>query len=181
MIGEMITLAMMAFALGMDAFSVSLGMGLLQLRLKQIAYIGLTVGFFHIVMPLAGIVIGRLLSVQLGHMATYIGGVLLFILGVQMVVASFRHEQERWLRPVGIGLFLFAFSVSLDSFSVGLSLGIYGVEVVFAVIAFGLTSMVLTWMGLLLGRRFQRWLGTYSEALGGTILLLFACKLLFPL
>ncbi|KHF28283.1 manganese efflux pump MntP [Anoxybacillus sp. BCO1] len=46
MIGEMITLAMMAFALGMDAFSVSLGMGLLRLRLKQIAYIGLTVGFF---------------------------------------------------------------------------------------------------------------------------------------
>ncbi|MGG3842856.1 manganese efflux pump MntP family protein [Anoxybacillus kestanbolensis] len=181
MIGEMITLAMMAFALGMDAFSVSLGMGMLRLRLKQIAYIGLTVGFFHIVMPLIGMAIGRLLSVRLGHMATYIGGGLLLILGIQMVIASFRHEQEHWLRPIGIGLFLFSFSVSLDSFSVGLSLGIYGVEIVFAVIAFGLTSMVLTWMGLLLGRRFQRWLGTYSEALGGTILLLFACKLLFPL
>lgn len=181
MIGEMITLAMMAFALGMDAFSVSLGMGMLRLRLKQIAYIGLTVGFFHIVMPLIGMAIGRLLSVRLGHMATYIGGGLLLILGIQMVIASFRHEQEHWLRPIGIGLFLFSFSVSLDSFSVGLSLGIYGVGIVFAVIAFGLTSMVLTWMGLLLGRRFQRWLGTYSEALGGTILLLFACKLLFPL
>lgn len=103
MIGEMITLAMMAFALGMDAFSVSLGMGLLQLRLKQIAYIGATVGFFHVVMPLAGMTIGRLLSIQLGHAATYIGGALLFILGVQMVIASFQHEQERWLRPVGIG------------------------------------------------------------------------------
>lgn len=181
MIGEMITLAMMAFALGMDAFSVSLGMGLLQLRLKQIAYIGATVGFFHVVMPLAGMTIGRLLSIQLGHAATYIGGALLFILGVQMVIASFHHEQERWLRPVGIGLFVFAFSVSLDNFSVGLSLGIYGVEMALAVIAFGLTSMMLTWMGLLLGRRFQRWLGTYSEVLGGAILLLFACKLLFPL
>lgn len=132
MIGEMITLAMMAFALGMDAFSVSLGMGMLRLRLKQIAYIGLTVGFFHIVMPLIGMAIGRLLSVRLGHMATYIGGGLLLILGIQMVIASFRHEQEHWLRPIGIGLFLFSFSVSLDSFSVGLSLGIYGVEIVFA-------------------------------------------------
>lgn len=181
MVGEIVTLAMMAFALGMDAFSVSLGMGLLRLRLKQIVYVGLTVGCFHVIMPLIGMGIGRMLSVQLGHMATYIGGGLLFFLGIQMVIASFRHEQEHWLRPVGIGLFVFAFSVSLDSFSVGLSLGIYGVEMALAVIAFGLTSMMLTWMGLLLGCRFQRWLGTYSEVLGGAILLLFACKLLFPL
>jgi manganese efflux pump family protein len=41
--------------------------------------------------------------------------------------------------------------------------------------------MVLTWTGLLVGRRMQGWLGTYSEALGGSILLAFGIKLLLPL
>jgi putative Mn2+ efflux pump MntP len=181
MTGEMLTLAMMAFALGMDAFSVSLGMGLVRLRLKQIAYIGLTIGFFHIVMPLMGMVIGRFLSDRFGTIASYVGGGLLLILGVQMVIASFRTEQNRWIAPAGFGLLLFALSVSLDSFSVGLSLGIYGVRMVIAIAIFGLISMMLTWSGLLLGRRFQPYLGTYSEALGGSILLVFGLKLLLPL
>lgn len=44
---------------------------------------------------------------------------------------------------------------------------------------FGLFSMGLTWMGLIVGRRVQQWLGAYSEALGGSILLAFGFKLLF--
>lgn len=62
LIGELITLFMMAFALGMDAFSVGLGMGLIKLRLRQIFYIGLTIGLFHIWMPLAGMWIGKVLD-----------------------------------------------------------------------------------------------------------------------
>jgi len=180
LIGELITLCMMAFGLGMDAFSVGLGMGLIRLRLKQIFYIGLTIGLFHIFMPLCGIIIGRFISQQFGGIATYVGGMLLLVLGIQMIVSSFREESQPFISPVGMGLVFFALSVSLDSFSVGLSLGIYGARTVLAVTLFGLFSMFLTWGGLILGRRFQRWLGVYSEALGGSILLAFGIKLLFP-
>jgi len=180
LIGELITLCMMAFGLGMDAFSVGLGMGLIRLRLKQIFYIGLTIGLFHIFMPLCGIIIGRFISQQFGGIATYVGGILLLVLGIQMIVSSFREESQPFISPIGMGLVFFALSVSLDSFSVGLSLGIYGARTVLAVTLFGLFSMFLTWGGLILGRRFQRWLGVYSEALGGSILLAFGIKLLFP-
>lgn len=47
------------------------------------------------------------------------------------------------------------------------------------ILLFGLFSMVLTWVGLFVGRHFQQWLGSYSEALGGSILLAFGLKLLF--
>jgi manganese efflux pump family protein len=180
LIGEFITLCMMAFALGMDAFSVGLGMGLICLRLKQILYIGLTIGLFHIFMPLFGILIGRFLSQQFGAIASYIGGLLLLILGIQMIISSFKEDENPFISPVGIGLIFFALSVSLDSFSVGLSLGIYGARTLLTIVLFGLFSMILTWAGLLLGRRFQQWLGVYSEALGGSILLAFGVKLLFP-
>lgn len=69
--------------------------------------------------------------------------------------------------------------MSLDSFSVGLSLGIYGARTLLTILLFGFVSMILTWTGLMLGRHFQQWLGAYSEALGGSILFVFGLKLLF--
>ncbi|MFP9216859.1 manganese efflux pump MntP family protein, partial [Enterococcus faecalis] len=73
-IGERITLSIMAFALGMDAFSVGLGMGMVKLRKKQIFYIGFIIGLFHVIMPLAGMAAGNMLSGLLGVLAVYIGG-----------------------------------------------------------------------------------------------------------
>ncbi|WP_175637785.1 manganese efflux pump MntP [Metabacillus schmidteae] len=180
MVGELLTLLIMALALGMDAFSVGLGMGLIRLRFRQILYIGITIGIFHIWMPLVGMLIGRLLSDTFGTIATLLGGTLLILLGIQMVFVSFKKDEDPLITPVGFGLIVFALSVSLDSFSVGLSLGIYGAKTFLTVAIFGLVSMVLTWLGLLVGKRVQNWLGSYSEALGGTILLAFGIKLLLP-
>jgi manganese efflux pump family protein len=181
LIGELITLMLMAFALGMDAFSIGIGMGMLQLRLRQIFYIGLTVGVFHVVMPLFGIVTGKFLSDTFGSFATYAGGILLIVLGIQMFISSFKEEETRLISPVGFGLLLFALSVSLDSFSVGLTLGIFGARTAVALACFGIAATLLTWTGLLIGRKFQGVLGTYSEALGGSILFAFGIKLLLPI
>ncbi|EWG12167.1 manganese efflux pump MntP family protein [Cytobacillus firmus] len=178
MIGEILTLALMAFALGMDAFSVGLGMGMYKLRLRQIAKIGITIGLFHVWMPLLGMIAGRFLSNTFGAIAGYAGGGLLLLLGVQMIWSSFRDEEDSLITPVGIGLLIFALSVSLDSFSVGLSLGIYGAKTFLVLVFFGAGATILTWAGLLTGRKVQSWIGSYSEALGGAILLAFGVKLL---
>lgn len=178
---EIITLSIMAFALGMDAFSVSLGMGMIPLRLKQIFRIGITVGFFHVWMPLIGIVSGKLLSEQLGLFAKYLGGFLLILIGLQMFWASFQKDKETYtFKPKGMGLLMFALSVSIDSFSIGLTLGIFGSKTITAVLLFGLFATGLTWIGLLSGKKLKGWFGQYSEALGGSILLLFGIKLLLP-
>ncbi|MCM3617993.1 manganese efflux pump MntP family protein [Sutcliffiella horikoshii] len=179
LVGEFMTLMLMAIALGMDAFSVGLGMGMIKLRLKQIFYIGVTIGIFHIFMPLGGMAIGKVLSKEFGSIATIIGGLLLVMLGLQMMFSSFKKDDGPMITPVGAGLFVFALSVSLDSFSVGLSLGIYGTKTMLAILLFGTVSMLLTWLGLIFGRKLQGWLGSYSEALGGSILLGFGIKLLF--
>lgn len=181
MLDELLTLTIMAFALGMDAFSVGLGMGLIEMRMRQIFYIGLTIGIFHMFMPLSGMMIGKFMSEQLGFLATYAGGSLLIILGVQMIVASFRQDEAPLITPMGFGLLVFSLSVSLDSFSVGLSLGIYGARTILTILMFGFVSMVLTWGGLLIGKRVKNWIGVYSESLGGCILLAFGIKLLIPM
>ncbi|KAB2336500.1 hypothetical protein F7731_08980 [Cytobacillus depressus] len=178
MYGEIVTLTLMAFALAMDAFSVGLGMGMFNLRLRQIFNIGLTIGIFHVWMPLFGILAGKLLSVQFGAIATYVGGGLLLILGIHMCMSGFSKEKNSIITPAGWGLMIFGFSVSLDSFSVSLTLGIYGAKTALVLTCFGITATILTWLGLLIGRKVQGWLGSYSEALGGCILFAFGLKLL---
>ncbi|HET7626999.1 MAG TPA: manganese efflux pump [Bacillales bacterium] len=175
---EGITLFIMAFALGMDAFSVGLGMGMFQLRLKRIFKIGIVIGLFHVFMPLCGLLIGGYLSEHFGKLAAMVGGVLLLLLGMQMIFSTVVNNREVLVAPIGFGLFLFALSVSLDSFSVGLSLGIYGVKIWVTLLLFGVVSTVLTWIGLVMGRKFQQWLGLYSEILGGCILFVFGLRLL---
>ncbi|MBN6885032.1 manganese efflux pump family protein [Cytobacillus horneckiae] len=176
--GEVLTLGLMAFALGMDAFSVGLGMGMYKLRYRQIFKIGVTIGLFHVMMPLLGMMAGRFLTDQFSDIASYIGGGLMIILGSQMLWSSMKKEEESLITPVGMGLIIFALSVSLDSFSVGLTLGIFGAKTALVLTLFGVTAMALTWTGLLLGRKVQSWLGKYSISLGGGILLAFGIKLL---
>lgn len=96
-----------------------------------------------------------------------------------MTWSSFRDDEDSLITPVGLGLLIFALSVSLDSFSVGLSLGIYGAKTLLVLVFFGAGATILTWAGLLTGRKVQSWIGSYSEALGGAILLAFGVKLLF--
>ncbi len=178
-IGEIVSLLFMALALGMDAFSVSLGMGMQQVRLKRIALIGIIIGLFHIIMPFVGIILGQAISTQIGEFTTLAGGLLLVGIGAQMVFSAFNHGTKKIVQPVGIGLLFFAISVSLDSFSVGLSLGMSEVKTMIALMLFGVVSTVLTWAGMMLGKKVHGLLGVYSEILGGSILCGFGLNILF--
>lgn len=180
-VSELFTMIIMALALGMDAFSVGLGMGSFKLRLKSIVTIGTTVGIFHVWMPYLGILSGAFLSGQFGTFASFVGAVLLLFLGLQMFLSGLRGKEEAIVAPVGIGLLLFATSVSLDSFSVGLSLGMIGARAFIAIICFGAAACILTISGLLIGRKVHSFLGKYSFVIGGSILFAFGLKILLQL
>ncbi|WP_197081227.1 manganese efflux pump, partial [Gordoniibacillus kamchatkensis] len=77
------------------------------------------------------------------------------------------------------GLFVFALSVSIDSFSVGVSLGMFSGDLLLTVLMFGIFGLVMSMAGLLLGRRAGHWAGEYGEAFGGVILFMFGIKFLF--
>jgi putative Mn2+ efflux pump MntP len=175
--GQWLTILMMALALGMDAFSLGIGVGMRGVRLRDVLKISLTVGLFHVVMPLMGMLAGHYLSDLLGDVALMAGGLLLVLLGLHMIVSAFRSET---IRPLDhrsfVGLIAFALGVSLDSFSVGITLGLFAGDVWFTVMSFGVFGTVMSVLGLLVGRGASLLLGEYSEALGGIILLAFGVK-----
>lgn len=180
-LGEVVSLVFMAIGIGMDAFSVSLGLGMQQLRLKRIAIIGIVFGLFHVLLPFIGIIIGKALSSEAGQMATLVGGLLLVGIGAQMFFSAFKEGDKKTIQPIGFGLLILAIIVSVDGFSVGLGLGLSGVRVVVSLMLFGFAGMVLSWIGMLLGRKVRGFLGAYSEILGGSILFVFGLKIIFGL
>ncbi|RKP47320.1 manganese efflux pump [Cohnella endophytica] len=172
--GEILTILVMAVALGMDAFSLGVGIGLKGVRLYDIVKLSSIIGLFHVLMPLGGMLTGQYVSGLLGGIATTVAGGLLLLLGGHMVYSSLRGEAVDSIdhRAVG-GMLVFSFSVSIDSFSVGISMGMFSAHVLLTVLLFGFFGGAMSVMGLMLGRRASRSLGGYGEALGGVILLAF--------
>jgi putative Mn2+ efflux pump MntP len=177
--GQLYTILMIGLALGMDAFSIGIGMGMGGIRFLAIAKVSVLIGIFHTLMPLVGIGLGILLSSTMGKITTLLGGLILCFLGANMLWNGFFSGSESpSFDARGAGLFLFAISVSMDALSVGFSFGLFEVNTVLAVIVFGLLGMILTMIGLLLGRRVGSRLGGYGEMLGGTILMVYGIKFL---
>lgn len=177
--GQFFTILIMAIALGLDAFSLGIGIGLRGIRLLHVLEMSVIIGIFHVFMPLVGMFMGYYVSELLGHIATSIGGGLLILLGAHMIYNSFRPGETASFNHRSFwGMLIFALSVSIDSFSVGVSLGIFASDVILTVLLFGFFGGLLSISGLLLGRRAGQWLGTYGEAFGGLILLLFGIRFL---
>lgn len=178
-IGELVTVGLMALALSMDAFSVCLGLGMKGIRLRQVAKLSMLIGFFHMLMPFIGIQVGLYLSYFVGSLTFFLGGCLLIVFGLNMIYSSLLGvERNSWLRNTGWSVLLLAFGVSMDSFSIGLSLGLFSVNVWLSIFCFGLASLCLTAIGLIIGRKVNRLIGEYGELVGGIILLVFGIRFL---
>lgn len=178
--GQLLTILMMAVALGMDAFSLGIGIGLKGIRLWHMIRISFVIALFHVIMPLTGMFMGQYVSALLGDVATLAGGGLLLLLGGHMIYNSFYSSQILMLDYRSTwGALLFATSVSIDSLSVGVSLGLFATDIVLTVVLFGLFGGILSILGLMIGRNAGKWAGKYGEAIGGIILVAFGIRFLF--
>jgi putative Mn2+ efflux pump MntP len=180
--GQLLTILIMAVALGMDAFSLGIGIGLRGIRLADVLKISFAIGLFHVVMPLIGIYLGHYVGWLLGSVARLMGGALLVLLGSHMIVSALRSRDAHEMRTIDHrtlgGMLLFALTVSVDSMSVGVSLGMFATDLALTVLTFGAFGGGMSVCGLLLGRRAGHWVGEYGEALGGIILLAFGIRFL---
>lgn len=168
-----------SIALGMDAFSFSLALGLLGVQNRTAIRLALIVAVFHVFMPLIGLWAGQKLGTLFGDVAIGIGAVILLWLGGRMLWGAFKGGEDKNNIPSlkGWGIYGLAASVSLDALSVGFSLGTFVENIIPATLIMGFTAGIMTGGGILLGRRVGTWLGSKAEALGGGILLLIGLRM----
>ncbi|MDQ0089824.1 putative Mn2+ efflux pump MntP [Paenibacillus anaericanus] len=179
-LGELMTIMLIAVALGMDAFSLGIGIGMKGVRRSDAIRIGSAVSLFHMLMPLLGIFAGQYVGGLLGDLARYVAGGLLLLLGGHMIASSIKGSGIQSINHRSIlGVLLFSLSVSIDSFSVGVSLGMFNGNMWLSVLSFGFFGGLMSILGLALGRGMRRGLGEYGEAAGGAILLAFGLMFIF--
>lgn len=169
-------LIVLAASLGIDNLSVGVSIGLGRVSTWRALLTALLYGAIQTAMPAIGILAGSAISGMLGHVAAFVGYAILIAVGVVTARSGLvgdhqdpgrqRVMEGRWAIPVtGVAL-------GLDSLAVGFSLGFSGASVVLALLLFGLSGFVATFLGLVLGGQVGRSFGPVAEIIAGTILTL---------
>ncbi|UWG97195.1 manganese efflux pump MntP family protein [Dehalobacter sp. DCM] len=179
---EILWIIAVSIALGMDAFSFSLALGMIGIENRTAARLVGIVAVFHVIMPLTGLWVGQKLGLLFGNIAVGIGAVILLWLGGKMVLGALRGGEKTNIPNLnGFGIYALAFSVSLDALSVGFSLGTFVSAILPATLVMGFTAGTMTGLGIILGRKMGTWLGGKAQALGGIILFLIGIRMAYSI
>ena len=169
---NLISVFLIAVALAMDAFSVSLTKGFTQKNLKrsQILYYGLFFGFFQFMMPILGYYCISTISDIIASFASIIGFVLLLAIGLNMIRESLSGDEDEISDEFSFKeVTLLAIATSIDAFAVGITFALFNDPLLIS--AFSIA-------GIFIGRKLGDWLGDKFQILGGVILILIGIKIL---
>ncbi len=166
---EIFSVLLIGIALSMDTFSLSLGLGMFNISNRKSLKLSIIVGCMHFIMPFLGMILGDKLLQLFKIDYDILLGFILIIIALQMIIDIIRHEEEKFNLST-IGMFVFAFGVSLDSFSLGLGLKALTDNIYMAMSAFAICSASFTFMGVIVGRFANKLLGIYANILGAIIL-----------
>ena len=167
---ELLILLMIGISLSIDAFSVATCIGIYNLSLKKILQISTSVGLFHFIMPLLGFILSNQIFKYILINTNLVLGIILSLIALQMLI-EYLKPSKKDISLNKIGIFLFAFGVSLDSFSIGLGIKAITNNLLLSSTIFTICSFSFTFLGLSIGKYITKIFKKYSY-LVGTILLL---------
>lgn len=169
----MIPIVFLAVALAMDAFAVALVQGAAgRLSIGGAARVGLTFGLAQGMMPLAGWGLGVAFAGAFQSFDHWLAFGLLSILGIRMIMEGLIHgEEEPEPRRLSLlSLLVAALATSIDAAAAGLALPLLGQPIPVACLIIGATTSILSFAGVLLGRRVGFRVGKRAEVGGGVLL-----------
>ena len=168
---EILTILLLAVSLSMDTFSLSLCFGTMNISKRKTYMLSIIVGIFHFIMPYIGLNIGNAIIEHVILDGKYIILLILGIIGADMIISSIKNEERNFVLSI-VGILLFSFSVSLDSFSTGLGLNLMIDNIIFALLSFTIFSSLFTFLGIKLGKKLSNKYGRIAGIIGGVILIM---------
>ncbi|BCS87835.1 manganese efflux pump MntP [Pseudodesulfovibrio sediminis] len=177
-------LIVIAIALAMDAFAVSIASGvtLKCVSRRQTFRLAWHFGLFQALMPILGWYMGSTVSQYIEAYDHWIAFVLLGYIGGNMIRESFQEEEAEVCDPTrGKTLIILSIATSIDALAVGLSLAMLGISVWWPAFIIGVVAALFTVVGLQLGKtaaKAER-IGKFSELAGGIVLIAIGIKILW--
>lgn len=171
----MITILLIAIGLAMDALAVSITSGLTinDLRLRNAATIALFFGSFQAVMPLLGWLGGLSARAVITDIDHWVAFGLLCLIGGKMIYESTRLDSDdKKMDPMDLHvLFLLAIATSIDALAVGVSFAFLEMAIITPAIIIGVTTFALSFLGVYVGNVSGHFFEKKIELIGGLILI----------
>lgn len=173
-------LFILAVGLSMDAFAVSVckGLSVQKLKPKHMLIAGLYFGGFQALMPLIGYLLGVQFQSLIQQFDHWIAFVLLSLIGLSMIKES-REEADELNDSFSFKTMLpLAVATSIDALAVGVTFAFLQVDIVPAVSFIGVTTFILSAIGIRIGNIFGCKYKSRAELVGGIVLIVMGIKIL---
>ncbi|HCW91235.1 MAG TPA: manganese efflux pump MntP [Marinobacter sp.] len=178
----MIEVLVLAVALSMDAFAVSIGLGSKHARkASSLAWMAAVYfGLFQGLMPLIGYLGGKGVLGWVEAYAPWIAFILLVLIGGKMIYESVSEGVEEDIAIITHRVMLtLAIATSIDAMAAGFALTLLDVAPLLACLIIGATTFLFSIVGVYIGTRSGTFLEGKAEFLGGVVLILIGFKMLF--
>ena len=178
---SLIELFLLAAGLSMDAFAVSVckGLSMQKMRAKHALVIGLYFGGFQALMPCIGYTLGIRFQGAIKAYDHWIAFILLGIIGFNMVKESMDNETESCDASIDVKtMLILAIATSIDALAVGVTFAFLQMSLIPAVSTIGITTFVISVLGVKIGNVFGMKYKSKAEFAGGVILILIGGKIL---
>lgn len=172
---------LIAVALAMDAFSVSMTKGFTQKDLtgSQIIYYGLFFGGFQAMMPVLGYLCGNVIASIVTSLAPIVGFVLLLAIGLNMIRESLGSDSEEVNDYFSFKeVTLLAIATSIDAFAVGITIALIKDPILISAAIIGVVAFAFSIAGIFIGKKIGDYVGDKFQIVGGVILILIGIKIL---
>ena len=175
---NILTLLIIGLSLSIDAFSLSLAYGMLNISKKQSLNTSLMVGLFHFFMPIIGNLLGNVFIKYIKINSKFVLLIVLTLILIEMIKSLHDDNKEYELNILNI--IVFAFLVSVDSFSLGIGMNYITSNILLASTIFSIMSFSFTFLGFMIGKYFNYKAQSYARYIGitllFTIIIYFLCK-----
>jgi putative Mn2+ efflux pump MntP len=150
----------LGFVLSLDNFRTAVILGPLRFPWRHALQVSIVFGFFDGVAPLVGILVGHDAGQEIGgDIADHVGATALALYGIYLIVRASRtatqeelEAEHRW------SIFGLPVPLSLDNVIAGTGLGLLGLSPLVPATLFGVITVLMTLVGLQLGRVASRFI-----------------------
>jgi manganese efflux pump family protein len=179
---SLVTIFFLAVGLGVDAFSVAIGIGATNDKKSWVPVLRLAAAFglFQFVMPIIGWLAGLTVVEIIASFDHWIAFALLALVGGKMIWEGFEKvsDEEKADQTRGWPLLLLSIATSIDALAVGFSFSVLKNPILFPAVIIGIVCFVMTTVGMIFGKVLAKIFGKKVEIFGGIVLIAIGVKIL---
>lgn len=178
---NLFTLFTIALGLSMDAFAVAIckGLAMNKITFRKSLIVGLWFGGFQGLMPLLGYILGVQFKSYITSIDHWIAFVLLGLIGINMIREALSKDEEKASDSLALkDMLVLAIATSIDALAVGVTFAFLQVDIIPAISFIGVTTLILSMIGVKIGNVFGVRYKSKAELAGGIILILMGTKIL---